>query len=198
MPSTQLCDECGDGLPLCRCRKREIAQLMFVAEHYLRLAAPSAGIQKKFGATIEDFASGQPVSDENQELVSLGAHFASAAIRLTSIDAVLKQAGVGRPVYLECLAYFTDKCFKKRRFQDSDSRAITVSEWFHVMLRDNSTHEEPPLSATEPAEERRRGIRQQFLPEATFADAHARLTRTAAELRSWIEQAHGMVLPTYR
>jgi hypothetical protein len=196
LSSTQLCNDCGEALPLCRCRKREIAQLMFVADEYLRLAAPSAGIHKRFSETVSDFASGHPVSKETQDLIKLGAHLASAAIRLASIDAVLKQAGVGRPVYLACLAYFNDKSFKKERLQDADPRANTVSDWYHVMLRDNATHQEPPRSASEPVK-RRWGIRQKFVPETTPAQAHAQLTHIAGELLQQLKDTHGLVLPTY-
>jgi hypothetical protein len=62
------------------------------------------------------------------------------------------------------------------------------------MLRDNAAHEEPPQSATGP--KRRWGIRQGHLESATLAEAHARLTKIAAELRLHMKVEHSLNLPT--
>jgi len=164
---------------------------MLVARDYLRLARRAAGQHAHLGSTKAGSASGPAVSTVTRRDIMLGAHLASAAIRLASIDAVLSAANAGRLEYRDCRAFFRGS----PQFVDSDSRASRPSEWFHVMLRDNATHEEPGPPSLNP-KRRRWEIRQRLVERITFARAHAQLSLIADDLRTHLRKIHNLPLPT--
>lgn len=163
---------------------------MLVAREYLRLARPAASKHTPLGSTMPGFSKGPAISKQTRRDTMLGAHLASAAIRLASIDAVLCEAKAGRRIYRDCRAFFRGD----QKFADSDC-ASRLSEWLHVMLRDNATHEEPQPMATDP-KRKRWGIRQRLLVRTTFAQAYTYLTRIADDLRTHMKLTHNLALPT--
>jgi hypothetical protein len=173
-------------MSLSKDQKREIAQLMFVARHYLRLATSAKGEAVKMGNTKGDFASGATLGKRARRLTIIGAHLSSAAIRLASIEDVFEDAGIPNPSYVDCRAYFRGD----PRLADTDPRAVTCSDWLHIMLRDNAAHEEP-----DPARTGRKGIRwktrQSNLEHTTFADAFDKIRAIATDLRT-LSLKHGV------
>jgi hypothetical protein len=79
------------------------------------------------------------LTENTRRLTPIVAHLSSAAIRLASIEEVLKDANVQNDSYRQCRDYFNG-----RDGDADDPRGSTPSEWLHVMLRDNAAHEEPP------------------------------------------------------
>ncbi len=128
-----------------------------------------------------------------QRLTIIGAHLSSAAIRMASVEDVLKQAQVANPSYLDWRAYFHGE----KRFADSEPRARTCSDWFHVMLRDNATHVEPPQAPTGRKAKRCR-IRQTCIENTTFADAYSKLREISKALHRFLTVRHDLVLPNLR
>ncbi len=174
--------------------KRQIAQFMLIAEHYLSLAAPAANeVQETLGMTKHDFLPGAAITDNSVRLAIIGAHISSAAIRLASVEEVLRNAGAANQYYVECRTYFSGR----GKSQIGDPRASTCSEWFHVMLRDNAAHEEPPLAPANPISQRRRA-RQTNLENTTFARAYSKVREIAESLRTLLEAKYRVVLPTPR
>jgi hypothetical protein len=120
-------------MPLTPEHKRQIAQFMLIAEHYLSLAGPAAHERETLGMTKHVFMPSNPVTAASVKLAIVGAHISSAAIRLTSIEGVLEDAHNANPSYRRCRDYFNGKT----SMPDNDLRGSTCSEWFHVRLRDN-------------------------------------------------------------
>lgn len=175
-------------MPLDLSQKREIIQLLLVAREYLRVADPPATTHDiKMGQTAKALAKATLTEPEWSQTM-IGAHLASAAVRLTSIDEVLKTAKEARPLYTNCRKYF----FKNSCLAD-DLRGSTCSEWFHVMLRDAVAHNEPRPGAPD-KQKRRFEARQQCIATTTFGDAHLRLRQTEENL-SAIVTAYGVVVP---
>ena len=176
-------------MPLPVEHQRQIAQFMFIVEHYLTLAAPAQDEgTETFGMTKDDFMPGIPLTDRSRHLTRVSAHLSSAAIRLASIEDVMKDAGVGNPSYIACRKYFSSAD------GGDDLRGATASEWLHVMLRDNAAHEEPPQSPVSVIGQRRRA-RQDCLEAMTFAEALTRIRQITNSLRGQLEETHGMIFP---
>lgn len=178
-------------MPLNDDHRRQIAQFMLIAQHYLSLAAPAGkeGVET-LGMTKHDFMPGAPINERTRGLAIIGAHISSAAIRLASVEEILTSANEPNLPYVECRAYFRGEASP----QDDDPRASTCSEWFHVMLRDNAAHEEPPSAPTGRRAKRWR-IRQNCLENTTFAQAYLRVCEIANSLRTLLTQEHGLSLP---
>lgn len=173
-------------MPLSPEHQRQIAQFMFVVEHYLALAASAQDeTTETFGMAKDDFMPGMPLTERREHLIRIGANLSSAAIRLTSIEDVLRDAGVANASYVACRRYFSNADGA------GDVRGSTASEWLHVMLRDNAAHEEPSQSPVSVIGQRRRA-RQDCLEAITFAEAFMRLRQIASSLREALEQTHGM------
>jgi len=176
-------------VPLPAEHQRQIAQFMFIVEYYLSLAAPAQlETTETLGMTKDDFMPGIPLTDRGRELTRIGAHLSSAAIRLASIEDVMKDAGVASSSYLACRKYFSSAD------GGEDSRGSTRSEWLHVMLLDNAAHEEPPQSPASVVGQRRRA-RQDCLESMSFARAFTQLREIADKLRARLEDTHGMMFP---
>ena len=170
---------------------RELAQLLLVAREYLARADPPAALRGiRMGDSALAFGRATLTPGEwDQTLFS--AHLASAAVRLASIEAVLKKAGVGRTTYTECLLYFSRN---PPPLPARDRRGQECSEWFHVMLRDAVAHEEPQPSAPGKARSRYE-TRQAVTQETTLGAAHAQLRQTADDLAVLLG-AHRIVIPS--
>jgi len=94
-------------VPLSESQRRELAQLFLVAQVYLETASPEGeDCAMPLGATKDAFAPGTRLSPDDWSLAVRAAHLASAAIRLGSIDDVLRRANTGRELYGECRTYF--------------------------------------------------------------------------------------------
>jgi hypothetical protein len=172
-------------------KKREAAQLLLVAREYLELGSPPAALRDiRMSANANAFTK-KLVTNSEWSQTMLGAHLTSAAVRLASIDAVLKKGGVGRATYIECLTYFSRN---RPTLPARDNRAQVCSEWFHVMLRDAIAHEEPQPSDPDEAQSRYE-TRQNLIEETTFGAAYAQLRQTADELAVRL-RAHRIVLPS--
>ena len=175
-------------MPLDPSQKREITQLLLVAREYLHVADPPAASRDiKMGQTAKALAKATLTEPEWSQTM-IGAHLASAAVRLTSIDEVLKTAKEARPLYTNCRKYFS-----KNSCLADDPRGSTCSEWFHVMLRDAVAHNEPRPGAPDKQKQRFKA-RQQCIEATTFGDAHLRLTQTEDDL-SAIATAYGVIVP---
>ncbi len=177
-----------------RSAEARVAQLMLVAREYLRLADPPEefwGIN--MGKTANAFTE-PTLSASRWAQVLLGAHLASAAVRLATIDEVLEETTTGtRHCYSDCRAYF-----RRSSRRGTDTRGSTCSVWFHIMLRDAIGHGEPSGDAGEDPEQKTRyEDRQRCIERTTFGEAHARLQQTANELEA-VLAAHGIILPVVR
>src|SRR5215470_14998392 len=134
---------------------------MLIAEEYLKLASPAQGeVTETLGMTKESFMPGAAVTENIRELTIVGAHLSSAAIRLASIEDVLRESGNAAPSYSECRAYYGGAERLGEKQLDDDPRGQGCSEWFHVMLRDNAAHKEPPRDHADTRTQRRRQQRQ--------------------------------------
>lgn len=174
-------------MPLNEPQQREVTQLMLVAQEYLRLGQPPLmSRDTRMGDVGKPLARGTLTATEWSQTMS-GAHLASAAIRLASIDHVLEAAKEPRPLYLACRAYF-------RGDAELDPRGQTCSEWFHVMFRDAVAHNEPSRGASGKQHQRYEG-RQRCVEATTYGEAHHRLKKTVDELLAVLEE-HGVVLPS--
>jgi hypothetical protein len=172
-------------MPLPPEHQRQIAQFMFIAEHYLQLAEPAERESiETLGMTKDDFLPGSPLTEMTQRLTPIGAHVSSAAIRLASIEEVLKDADVQNDSYRECRDYFNGR-------GEDDLRGSKPSEWLHVMLRDNAAHEEPSAAPASTVGRRRRA-RQDCLEAMTFAVAFVQVRSIARALRKDLTERHGM------
>lgn len=172
-------------------QKREAAQLLLVAREYLELATPPAAMRDTRMSANADAFTKTTVTNSEWSQTMLVAHLASAAVRLASIDAVLKKGGVGRTTYIECLTYFSRN---PPLLPARDDRAQVCSEWFHVMLRDAIAHEEPQPSAPD-EEQSRYETRQNVIEETTLGAAYAQLRQTADELAVHLG-GYGIVPPS--
>ena len=172
--------------------KRQIAQFMVIVQHYLDLASPAkAEREETLGMTKDSYLPGATATESTRQLTIIGAHLSSAAIRLASIEDVLKNAKVANRSYLECRAYFDGQ----GDLSDSEAWA-RMPKWFHVMLRDNAAHEEPPV-APEGKKARRRRARQTYIENTTFADAYTMVHAIATELFEVLRARHEVVPPTF-
>jgi hypothetical protein len=174
-------------MPLQPEHQRQIGQFMFIAEYYLRFAQPAEReTTETLGMTKDDFLPGVPLTANTCRLTPIGAHLSSAAIRLASIEEVLKDANVQNDSYRQCRDYFNG------HGEDADDpRGSTPSEWLHVMLRDNAAHEEPPVAPTSKVGRRRRA-RQDCLEAMTFSVAFLQIQYIARALRSDLIGKHAM------
>ena len=169
-------------------RKREIRQLMFVAERYLSLSEPARHqASRKLGDTAAHFESGATPSGEIQQLTFLAADLSSAGIRLATIDEILYRADSDRPGYKTCVRYFSWKDLPEGSALPNDA------EWLHVMLRDSIGHDEPPQGRTTSLATRR-GERQDLIEGLSFARAYETLKSIAVKLRSHLEEEHHIEL----
>jgi hypothetical protein len=159
---------------------------MLVAQEYLRLGdPPMLSRDIKMGEAAEAVTRATAV-EWSQTM--LAAHLASTAIRLASIDHVLKTAKEARALYLACREYFRAKsCLA------DDARGHTCSQWFHVMLRDAVAHNEPRRGAPDKQNQRYQA-RQRCVEATTYDEAHDRLKQIAGELLE-VLAAQGIVLP---
>jgi hypothetical protein len=169
-------------------QKRELAQLMLMAQEYLRRADPSGLRDVVMSDTTAAFLRGR-LTAEDWSKVTKGADLASAAIRLASIEDVLRAVGQDRALYRDCRLYFA-KCSKAA----DDARGRTCSDWFHIMLRDSIAHNEP-TGQPKTVQDQRYEARQQCIAELTFGEAHDRLRRTEADLMG-VLTANGVTLPS--
>jgi len=174
-------------MALTESQKREVWQLILVAREYLRLGDPEHASGVGMSANKNTFMRG-PISPVAWSEVMKAAHLASAAIRLASIDEVLKRAGKGRPLYGECRAYF-----QKDSSGDDDPRGTSCSEWLHVMLRDSIAHNEP-LEGVPGKHTQRYEARQRCIEATLVGEAYARLRQTEEDLVAVIASL-GIVLP---
>jgi hypothetical protein len=163
-------------MPLSDEQRREIAQLMFVALHYLDRASDAEQYAIKMGTTADKFPATGDLDETTGRLTIIGADLASAATRLASVDDVLDAAGYGRDLYSPCRKYFS-----RVAPGATDPRGSECSVWFHIMFRDAVGHAEPSES-TELKVKERYLARQICLQETTFAAAYAQLRKTAGEL----------------
>jgi len=177
-------------MPLTDAHKRQLSKFALIADGYLGLATASAQISETFGMTKAAFLPSSSVTDDVRKLAMLSAHLSSAAIRLASIDEVLKWAGFSRTTYHECRNYFG----KRPSTTTVDLRGESCSEWLHVMLRDNAAHEEPPLMHPDLEQQRRRG-RQNCIEGLTFAEVYAKLQQIATEIRDHLRAQHSLIVP---
>ncbi len=174
-------------MPLPPEHQRQIAQFLFIAQHYLQLAEPAEReTRETLGMTKDDFLPGVPLTERTRHLIAIGAHLSSAAIRLASIEDVLDDANVPNGSYRRCREYFSGGGPAA-----DDPRGSTPSEWLHVMLRDNAAHEEPPAAPTS-TKERRRRARQDCLEAMTFAVAFVQVRTIANNLRNDLIETHGL------
>jgi len=155
-------------MPLTDAHKRQLSQFALIADGYLRLASDSAQIFETFGMTKTAFLPSSSITEEVQKLAMLSAHLSSAAIRLASMEEVLKWAGFSRTTYDECRSYFG----WHPSIRTADERGQSCSEWLHIMLRDNAAHEEPPITHPDLEQQRRRS-RQDCIERLTFAEVLA-------------------------
>jgi hypothetical protein len=123
------------------------------------------------------FALGATLTRRTRQLTILGAHLASAASRLASVEDVLDKACCNRTSYRECRQHFSSS----KKALRSDSRGSTCSEWFHIMLRDGVGHHETPEAPSE-EHERRYRARQTCLESTTFREAYSKLVEIAGGL----------------
>ena len=175
-------------MALTESQKREVWQLILVAREYLRLGDPEHASGVGMSANKNTFMRG-PTSPVAWSEVMKGAHLASAAIRLASIDEVLKRAGRGRPLYRECRAYF-----QKDSSGDDDPRGTSCSEWFHVMLRDSIAHNEPLEGVPGKHAHQRYEARQRCIEATLIGETYATLRQTEEDLAAVIASL-GIVLP---
>ena len=178
-------------MPLSPAQQREAAQLLLVAQQYLRLAAPPPDAREEtLGATTEAWTRTVLTGPEWRHTVRT-AHLASAAVRLTALDELLEETQTGpRNAVSSCRAYF------KAHSGTPGPLARHGAFWFHVLLRDAIGHPEP--GATEPADPQqlaRYQERQRDIAATTWTDAIARLTTTTDALTA-ILRAAGVRLPT--
>jgi hypothetical protein len=166
-------------------KKREVAQLLFVASHYLgRASAAEHDAVTRLGETKAIFPLTDEVDDTTRRHTVVGADLASAAIRLASIDDVLWASGTARPACVECQQYFR----KKNPSPSTDLHHHP--EWFHIMLRDAIAHNEPAQAPTRHPDDRYRDC-QDYIQETTFGEAYSRLRKIENELTK-IAHAHGI------
>ena len=191
-------------------RKRELRQLMFVAFHYLDLAS-EAVVTKHSAVTFGSLADKFPLSGELEEPLRertlLSANLTSAAMRLASVDHVLRKAGDGsRRVHKDCSNYFSGD---KDDIPDLRERP----EWFHIMLRDVIGHAEPDdsendqaASQEDPSNETKRALKERrkneryearakYFAGTTLGWAHSRLRLTAAQLMYFLKTHYGISEP---
>lgn len=171
---------------------REIRQLMFVAEWYLSQAEPARlETVRKLGDTAAEFMPGTMPSSEGQRLTFLAASLSSAAIRLATIDDVLRRDPIHdpRPAYVECVGYFGWTS------PDPAWTFPSCTEWLHVMLRDAIAHSEPPQDTGENAQQaERRSERQSLIQQLRFSEAYEVLLAIAERLRNDLTQKYEVVL----
>lgn len=182
-------------MPLNYDHEREITQLLFIAKNYLSLGSDARLFANDTLAAAKDcFARGATPSTRARELTIVGAHLSSAAVRLVSIEEVLRGAKVSTLRLNACRDYFGDK----GPLQDSEAR-VRFPDWFYIMLRDNTAHEEPTQELTQELPEvvRRRQIRQEYLESTKFPDAHSNLQGNVDALSTFLRETHRMVLPTF-
>jgi hypothetical protein len=120
--------------------KRELRQLWFIAQHYWGLAQELAKqyvkeLDKGISSIACQFNSMVIPSKNTIEyaLTLLGAHMASVATRVTSIDEVLN-SGI-RTKYMEILKHWNDKDLQ-------NEFDLALKDYIAVMLRDNVGHVE--------------------------------------------------------
>jgi len=166
---------------------REAAQLMLVAQEYLRRGDPSGIREVVMSETTAAFLRGR-LTAEDWSKVTKGADLASAAIRLASIEDVLRAAGQDRALYRACRMYFA-----RSSTAADDVRGRTCSDWFHIMLRDSIAHNEP-IGQAKAVQDQRYEARQRCIAGLTFGQAHDRLRRTEADLMG-VLAANGVRLP---
>src|SRR5262245_7821835 len=128
---------------------REVVQLILVAHEYLRLAKPPQEFESLALSNAASAFAKATLDHSEWAQTMLGAHLASAAVRLASADEILEKTRTGtRHVYKECRAYFR----KNSKARLPDARGNHCSEWFHIMLRDAIGHREG--DATDDAEQK--------------------------------------------
>lgn len=180
-------------MPLTDAHRRQIAQFILIADSYISLANNAAGLTgETFGMTKLEFMPPASLSARARDLCLLSAHLSSAAIRLASIDEVLKWANEGRATYKECREYFSIGA----RSTGVDSRGESCSEWLHVMLRDNAAHEEPVAGDSSTIARARWNARQRLVERLTFSEVYAQLKVISAQLRAHLGSTFAMSLPT--
>lgn len=173
-------------MPLGTDEKRQIAQFLIIAEHYLELGAAAQQLSQTMGDSKARFMDPSRITSADCSLAITGAHLSSAAIRLASIEDVLDDAGVGDPSFVSCRAYFSGAT----SIANNDPRASTCSEWLHVLMRDNAGHAEPPTHSSR-LRDIRRCERQSFLLGLTLANAYAKLREIATSIRDRLARVHG-------
>jgi hypothetical protein len=100
-----------------------------VAQAYLPLADPEDEDGRiRLSESKDAFAPGARVSLAEWSRTMKGAHLASAAIRLASIDEVLDRANDGRALYQECRKYF-----RTGTTIADDPPGSSCPVWFHVI-----------------------------------------------------------------
>jgi hypothetical protein len=174
-------------MPLGTEHKRQIAQFLIIAEHYLELGAAAQQVPQTMGDSKARFVDPTRITSEDCRLAITGAHLSSAAIRLASIEDVLADAREGDPSFLSCRAYFNGST----SIGNNDPRASSCSEWLHVLMRDNAGHAEPPTTFSQ-LRDIRRCERQSFLLGLTLGAAHAKLQEIAASIRDRLARVHGV------
>ena len=178
-------------MPLGSSERREIIQLLLVAVEYLQLGRPPTALE---GLTLSNavsaFSKGT-LDDSEWSQTKLGAHLASAAVRLACADELLEKTHTGpRHVYKESHTYFR----KSSKVLLPDTKGKTCSEWFHIMLRDSIGHRERDATR-DPIQKTRYAERQDCIERTSFREAHQRLQQTADELLT-VLKTEGITLPS--
>ena len=179
-------------MPLSAVQQREAAQLLLIAQEYLRLAAPPRDAHGgTLGSATEAWVRGMTLTSEEWHHTVRTAHLSSAAVRLTALDELLEETHTGtRNAVSSCRAYF------KAKSGTPAPLALHAASWFHVLLRDAIGHPEP--GATEPHDPQqlaRYEERQRDTAATTWADAMTRLTTTAHKLAAILTRA-GVAVPS--
>ena len=167
--------------------KRQIAQFLLIIDHYIGASARAATSGSMFSLMKAEFYHPKTILPEFLELTIVSAHMSSAAIRLNTIEEVLKEAGHIRPVYRDARKYYGGS----PAMATGDPRGTTCSQWLHVMLRDNAGHEEPvaPVVAGDFRRERWRE-RQDLLLTLRFNQVYEKLNEIATEMKEWLRRKH--------
>jgi hypothetical protein len=121
-------------------------------------------------------------------LFHLGVHLGSAAVRLVSVEYVLREANLGTPEDKACSAYFGN----------GKSPAINLAtvqdKWLHFLLRHSAAHEETTKKRGAVIEKRIQD-RNDLLGRLSFSYAYATLLGIRNDLRSEVNRHCSPALP---
>jgi hypothetical protein len=178
-------------MPLSPMQQREAAQLLLVAQEYLRLAAPPPEARAQVLGGTTDAWTRAALTDPEWRHTVRTAHLASAAVRLAALDELLEETQTGtRNAFSSCRAYF------KVHSGTPGPLAAYGARWFHVLLRDAIGHPEPGAEQPDdPQQLARYRERQRHIETTTWDDAVAWLSATTRELSATLK-AVAVPVPT--